>query len=640
MSETTAKDDRELDSPGFVGKFLALAGPYWTGEQKWKAWWLTGALIVLTGCQVLIPVGINLWSQKLFDALEARAMERILPLVGLLGGIILANMVVTTVHLRFRRRLQVGWRDWVSRRVLNEWMRRGRHYLVGFMPGEHDNPDGRIAEDVRITTEYAVDLAHSLLYCLALLASFTHILWSLSGTARIALGDIVIPIPGYLVWLALAYAAVGTTVAILLGRPLVRAVNNRQTREADFRFGLVRVRESSEAVALIKGETLERRRLIDLFGALKAAWDRQTRALIHIFLFTSSYSVLSTAFPLLVAAPRYIAGQISLGVLMQTAQAFQQMQAALSWPVDNLSKAAEWKASVERVLGLHDALGEVDRDIAARNGDRLAVVTGAASVLAFRDVSLANPDGKAVIVGFSADITLGEHVLISGDPSAALTLFKAVAGLWPWGRGRIELPGDGAVFFMPQNPYFPQGGLRGAVAYPSEAHAFADEDVREALERVGLGHLTQRLDDEAAWEKTLPLDERQRLGFARLLLHRPNWIFIQEATDAQNTEGEARLMGLLSETFMGATILTVSRHAGLEAWHRRKLVLTRSDSGQILIKDRRKVRRPSRSTRLYDRLAAILNDYRKPAPRAGGECFIGDGEQTCEDETAPPPGKR
>lgn len=640
MSETTTKNDAEMVSPGFVGKFLALAGPYWTGEQKWKAWWLTGALIVLTGCQVLIPVGINLWSQKLFDALEARAMERILPLVGMLGGIILANMVVTTTHLRFRRRLQVGWRDWVSRRVLNEWMRRGRHYLVGFMPGEHDNPDGRIAEDIRITTEYAVDLAHSLLYCLALLASFTHILWSLSGTARIALGGVVIPIPGYLVWLALAYAAVGTTVAVLLGRPLVRAVNNRQTREADFRFGLVRVRESSEAVALIKGETLERRRLIDLFSALKAAWDRQTRALVHIFLFTSSYSVLSTAFPLLVAAPRFITGEISLGVLMQTAQAFQQMQAALSWPIDNLAKAAEWKASVERILGLRDALSEIDLDLAARNGDRLTVVTGAASVLAFRDVSLASPDGNAVIIGFSAEITLGEHVLISGDPSAALTLFKAAAGLWPWGRGQIELPVDGAVFFMPQNPYFPQGKLRGAVAYPAEGRTFADEDIREALERVELSHLTQRLDDEEAWEKVLPLDVRQRLGFVRLLLHRPNWIFIQEATDAQSAEGEAQLMAMLNEMFEDATVLTVSRHAGLEVWHRRKLVLTRSDSGLILVKDRRKIRRPSQSTRLYDRLAAVLKDYRKPAPRTGGECFIGDGEQVCEDETLPPPGKR
>lgn len=603
---------------GFARRFLSLAGGYWR-EERLKAWWLTGTLVVLTVFQVLIPIAINLWSQRLFDALEQRATDRFLVLIGALGGIILANMVVTTTHLRFRRRLQVGWRRWLTRRVLDAWMQRGRHYLVNYLPGEHDNPDGRIAEDVRITTEYAIDLAHSLFYCLLLLVSFTNILWQLSGPAEFTLFGIDFHIPGHLVWIALVYAFIGTTVAVALGRPLVNTVNRRQTREADFRFGLARVRESSEAIALIQGEADERRRFVDLFQMLKDAWDRQTSALVNIFLFTSSYSVLSTAFPILVAAPRYMSGSISLGVLMQTAQAFQQMEAALSWPIDNLAKGAEWKASVERVMGLHDSLSQLDREIAEANGNRIAVVTGDQPALAFRDVSVATPDGRVVISGFSAEIPLGEHVLIADDAGAAMILFKVVAGLWPWGRGRVELPSDGSIFFMPQQPYLPVGSLRAAISYP--APPFPDEAISGALASVGLGPLAARLDEVAAWDKTLTLNERQRASFARLLLHRPNWIFNQEATDSLGAAGEEELMPLFDQIFAQATVLTVGRGPRLEAYHKRKLILEKSAEGLILVKDRGPggQRIQPAPWRLYKRLAAIL---RLRARKATGGLFF------------------
>ena len=259
-------------------------------------------------------------------------MQRFEALNGILFLIIVGNVLVTTTHLRVKRRLQVAWRQWLTYRVFREWMSGGRQYLLNLMPGDHDNPDGRIAEDIRITTEAAIDLAHSLFYSL-LLISFTQILWSLSGPVLTTLGGLEVPFLGHLVWLAVIYSGVGAVVARALGKPLVRAVDRRQTDEANFRFGLVHARENAMAIALLYGETGERRHFRSLFRRVVQAWDGQTWVLTKLMYFSSSWSVLSMAFPFLVAAPRYIAGTITLGMLMQTSQAFGQRTAALFWPI-------------------------------------------------------------------------------------------------------------------------------------------------------------------------------------------------------------------------------------------------------------------------------------------------------------------
>ncbi len=363
MSAESKKSERAAPGPagsrGFVRSFWRLAGPYWRSERGRVAWAVTLAVVALTGAQVAVPVAINLWSERLFDALEQRAMAEFLWMIGALLVILAANVVITTVHLWLKRRLQVDWRAWLTRRLTDEWMRGGRHYELTLIPGDHDNPDGRIAEDVRIATEYAIDLAHSLLYCLLLLVSFAQILWALSGSPHLALAGVSLYLPGHLVWVALVYAGVGTAATFLLGRPLVAAANLRQVREASFRFGLAHAREGSLSIAQLRAEAAERRRLGALFREAVRAWDDQTRALRNLFVFSSGWTVLSQAFPILIAAPRYIAGTITLGVLMQTAQAFQQMVAALAWPIDNLPKVAEWRASAGRVLGLHRAIGRL-----------------------------------------------------------------------------------------------------------------------------------------------------------------------------------------------------------------------------------------------------------------------------------------
>jgi putative ATP-binding cassette transporter len=597
----------------FLGRFFRLAGPYWVSDQKWKARGLTAALTLLTVAQVVVPVAVNKWSQKLFDALEQRSMDDLLMLAGMLVIIIFSNMAIVTLHLTAKRNLQLGWRRWLTRTILDDWMRDGRHYQVTHMPGEHDNPDGRIAEDARITTEYAVNLAHSLFYCVLLLISFTQILWTLSGPAEVHLGTYALTIPGHLVWVALLYAAAGTSIALLLGRPLVWAANRRQTCEANYRFGLVRARENSEAIALIHGDQDERRRFTDLFVGVADAWSRQTSALAHLSLFTAGYSVLSTAFPVMVAAPRYISGSISLGVLMQTAQAFQQMQGALSWPIDNLGMGADWKASVERVLGLRTALSQLEAEVSHADGERILVQTAEEPVLRFEKLAIANPDGRLVIHDFDAEVRTGERVLISGDPSAAVKLFKVVAGLWPWGRGRVELPGDASIFFMPQRPYLPVGSLRHSLGYPALPGAFEDNQIIDALNAAGMEQLAPRLDERGAWEKMFSQGELQRLGFARLLLHRPNWIFIQEATDGLDPEGEDEMMRLVQAEFPNATILTVGYHASLEAYHQRKMVIVRSADGLALIEDRRRAERQSGRPKrgLYGHLLRVLQSARK-----------------------------
>jgi putative ATP-binding cassette transporter len=365
---------------------------------------------------------------------------------------------------------------------------------------------------------------------------------------------------------------------MIVGQPLVRAVNRRQSFEADFRFGLARVRENAQSVALLHGESDERQRLCGLLGGVRLGWHGQTRALSNMMVFSATYSVLSAAFPILVAAPRYIAGAISLGVLMQTAQAFQQTVAALSWPIDNLPRAAEWKASVERVLGLHDALRELDREIGGAESERILVDRSETEhSLSFRGVTIADPDGAIVIKPFDLEIMPGERVLIVGDPGAAIRLFKAVARVWPWGRGRIGLPAHTRVFFMPQHPYLPRGSLRATLSYPEPPETVPDDHAGAALARVGLGHLMPRLDEDAVWDEVLAMAEQQRLGFARLLVRRPDWIFIDEATASLDAAGEEDMMRLLDEEFSKATLLTIGSHTGLEAHHRRKLHLIRTN---------------------------------------------------------------
>jgi len=370
-------------SNGFFIQFIRLAGPFWHSENKSTIRSLTLALFMLTVMQIGIAVVITVWSADLFNALEQRSMSGLFTQIGLIALIFAANIAVTTAHFKVKRRLQLDWRSWLTHHLISKWMTDGRHYLVTHIQGTHDNPDGRIAEDIRIATEAAIDLCHSLVYCSLVLISFTKILWTLSGTVTLDLLFIEIPVYGHLVWLAIIYAACASSLGWWLGRPYTMATDARQTVEANFRFGLVTARENSLAIALVHGEGNERRRFIGLFKDIVHAWQRQTLAWSHLFMLTSGYSVLSMAFPILVSAPRYILGSISLGALMQSAQAFQQTAGALSWPVDNMARVAEWRASVERVLGLVNGLDRLEQEIVLHDPHRIHLKKNRTGCFAF-----------------------------------------------------------------------------------------------------------------------------------------------------------------------------------------------------------------------------------------------------------------
>jgi putative ATP-binding cassette transporter len=349
--------------PGFVRRVLRLAVPYWHAEHRWRVRGAVVALLALTVAQVGLAVWINHWNRDLFDALERRALREVLAQAAVFVAILVSSIVVTGVHLMVKRWLQLDWRRWLASVLLGHWMADGRHHRLALRPGEHDNPDARIAEDVRIATETAVALAHGATYALLSFLVFVPILWDVSGTIRVPGIDVLVP--GYLVLLAFLYSAAGVLLGWRFGRPLVRATDALQGAEADYRFGLARMRDRSESIAMLRGEPAEREGAARRFVRIVREWNRQSIAYAGLVGFTTGYGALLPVFPLLVAAPQYVLGTVSLGMLMQGAQAFQRLALALSWPTDNLGEIARTRASVERVLALHDALRRLDADASA-----------------------------------------------------------------------------------------------------------------------------------------------------------------------------------------------------------------------------------------------------------------------------------
>ncbi len=565
----------------FFSPFLRLSLPYWTGEGRWRPRIVVVALLLVVIAQVALAIRLNLWSADLFDALERHATDRALAQIGIFTLIVLGMMATNTLHLLLRRHLQFDWRRWLTARVVGNWMAEARHYQADLIPGDHANPDGRIAEDIRIAVEGAIDLAASLLYCVLVLITFVGILWSLSGWINLA----GVPVPGHLVILAILYAGIGAAVAFVLGRPLVRATDVRQTREADFRFGLVRSRENAEPIALARGELTERERLVELFETIRRSWREQSTGLARLVVLSSGYTAVAGVLPLLVGTPRFLVGALTLGALMQSAQAFQQVTSALSWPVDNLPRIAEWSASVERVLALEEAVQTVTLE-AARTGDtaiNLSRLPG--SPLGLHALWVAAPDGTAMLADLNLEVGPAEHVLVDGDADAAGAFFRVLAGIWPWGRGRVDLPADTEMSAVGRRPYLPEGTLRRALLFPAPPQDYPDEAIVQALSQAGLDALAERLDEQGDWGRTLGGGELQRLSFARLVLHRPNWIVLGDATDALDAEVADAMLRLISDQLPGSAIIVIGRHPGSAEAFNRRMTLQRDADGTILLNE-------------------------------------------------------
>jgi putative ATP-binding cassette transporter len=576
-------------APSALAGLFALSRP-WLG--RWRTRLALLLLLALTLVQVLLAVGLNLWSARFFDALERRDLGRLSEAVLLFALLLAAIALSNAAHLAAKRGIALGWRKALTERLLGTWLAEGRHWRIAQLADSPDNPDGRIAEDIRVATEHAIELLATLVYCVALLSAFIGILWSLSGSVTV-LG---VPIPGHMVWLALAYAAAGAAAAFLLGRSISAATEERQAAEAYFRFGLARARAEGEGLALAQGEGLAREALHGRFRALGAAWNRQTAGLRNLLGFQSAYVTLAPIFPLLVAAPRHLAGDLSLGGLMQTAQGFQQAVSALSWPVDQTARLAEWHASVDRLLALEEAAEAADE-----GGGLLRVQQGGA--LGLHAVLLRAPDGAALAAPVSALVPPGGRAALCGEPRAVNALGFAIAGLWPWGEGRILRPKDARVMGLPREPWLPEGTLRFLLAPAGDVPAAA---LAAALEEVGLSALVPRLDEAADWAHELEPADRLRLAWARLLLARPGLVVAEELAGALPPEELHRLAALL-EAALPEAILLAPESAGLPGAARIELAPPAGLPASGAARARRRPRQ--------DRLLAWLRRGFGPTPR-------------------------
>jgi len=555
----------------FLADFRSLAAPYWSSEERWRARSLLTLVVGLSLGQVYLLVLLNTWYQQFYDALQSfdqaafgRLILRFLALA--------ACYIATAVYgLYLRQMLEIRWRRWLTDRWIGDWLADRAYYLMRHVETGTDNPDQRIAEDLRLFVAASLELSLDLLSSLVTLASFIGILWTISGS--LAIPGTALEVPAYMVWAALLYALLGSWLTHRVGRPLARLNFLQQRYEADFRFGLVRLRESAEGVALYRGEADEAHRLSERFSDVWRNWWEIMRRRKKLGSLTAGYAQAATLFPFIVAAPRYFAKQIQLGGLMQISNAFGRVQDSLSWFVSAYVGLSEWKATVDRLITFRRALVAVR--VTAATGGEIALETGGDGAVALRGLTLALPDGTALLRGVDAKLECGEPVLITGPSgSGKSTLFRALAGIWPFGAGRIERPAAAACLFLPQKPYLPIGTLRGAVSYPSRDGTFSDEELRRRLRECRLEHLADRLDESEHWEQRLSPGEQQRLSFARALLQRPDWLFLDEASSALDAEMEGQLYALLERELRETTWVSIAHRAELARFHRRRISFT------------------------------------------------------------------
>jgi putative ATP-binding cassette transporter len=569
---------RVNDSRSFLARAWALAVPYYRGDEKWSARGLLASVIALDLLRVALSVQLNYWNRGFYTALQEKDWDGFIGLL-LLGKtsaagwapgftlLAFTSVAIAVYRVYLNQGLRMRWRRWMTQRYLNEWLTDQAYYRISLLAGSEaaagtDNPDQRIAEDLRDFTDNTLALGLGLLSSTVTLVSFVAILWSLSGPLDL----FGVSIPGFMVWIALIYAAIGTVATHYVGRKLTDLDFQQQRREADFRFGLARLRENVEGIALLGGEAREASELTARFSGIVANWwdiMRRTRLLNAV---TAGYGQASVIFPFVLAAPRYFAGAIPLGGLTQTSSAFGQVEGALSFFVSAYPSIASWRATVTRLLLFHDAMATASRGGAATVDTEAGGTDWRASGL-----KIALPDGSPVLDADGFSLRAGESVVVTGaSGSGKSTLLRVLAGIWPYAAGKLHRPPQPAMF-LPQRPYLPLGTLRAALTYPATTAGATDTALREALAAVGLGPLAARLDEEDHWALRLSGGEQQRLSFARALLVRPRWLFLDEATSNLDTAAEAALYDAARDRLSDTTIVSVTHREAVAAWHARRL---------------------------------------------------------------------
>jgi putative ATP-binding cassette transporter len=561
---------------GFVSSLSTiwrLAVPYFQSEDRWPGRILLAALVATQLSLVGIAVLLNAWYNKFYNALQDRNWDAFVHQLLYFCILAAAAVVLEVYQLYLNQWLQIRWRRWMTKRYLVHWLEGATHYRMQLLGDAADNPDQRIAEDIRMFIERSLTIGIGLISAIVTLASFIVILWTLSAAAPFDMFGMFVPIPGYLVWAALIYAILGTAFTHLIGWPLVQLNFNQQRYEADFRFNLVRVRENSEQIALLAGETAETDRLLTRFGKVVANWHLIMSRQKRLTFFTTGYTRLALVFPFIVASPAYFAGVMQLGGLLQTAGAFNSVETALSFFITVYRDLAEWRAVIARLDGFDRSIGIARA--AAVTPPRVDVVSHATKTgLTIQGLSVQLPNGTPLVTSDDLVIEAGERTLVTGISGCGKsTFFRAIAGVWPFGAGRIEVPRGAKLMMLPQRPYFPVDNLESAVIYPAESGAFPPERIAEVLRDVGLPALAQRLSEEAHWGRILSLGEQQRLGIARAILHAPDYLFLDEATASLDEPSEDKMYRLLHERLPRATIVSIGHRSTLAVFHDRRLAL-------------------------------------------------------------------
>ena len=561
-----------MQTTGFLKAFWALTKPYWVSEKRGVGLTLLATAVGLALMTVWLDLQFTSWYRDFYNTFESRDQLAFWHLVGAFALLATLWVFTNVYQVYFQQMLIIEWRSWLTDHLLDEWTRHQAHYRMQLLDRGTDNPDQRIAEDLRLFVDLTLSLSIGLLTAVTTLVVFVDLLWTLSGTTEL-LG---VSIPGFLVWVALGYAIAGTVLTHLIGRPLIALDFNQQRFEADFRYSLVRLRENSEGVALYRGEAEEVGGLRHRFAAVIGNWWALMRRQKKLGAFTFAYRQAAVILPLVVMAPRFFAGQIQLGVIFQTNAAFGSVHSSLAWFITAYATFAQWKATVNRLLGFTAALERVRRETGETSGERMA---GSDDALALEQMGLALPQGQSLLQPTTLAFKPNEDTLITGlSGSGKSTLFRALAGIWPYWKGRIRLPKGAKLLFLPQKPYLPIGSLKRAVSYPDDPAKFSDEDVLQALDAVGLPHLKERLERSENWAQLLSGGEQQRLAFARALLYRPDWLFLDEATAALPDADQDRLYRLLKERLPDTTLVSIGHREALAAHHDQRLVF---GSGQL-----------------------------------------------------------
>jgi putative ATP-binding cassette transporter len=584
-AQSPAADD--LRRRVLLRRFWKSARGFWGKRGHRLAWPLSGAICLIIILNLVTMYGMNIWNRGIFDALEKRSSGRVFELALIYVPLLAVSVGLAIIQVYARMTTQRHWRAWLSNHLVDRWLANGRYYQLNLVSGDHQNPEFRIADDVRVATEAPVDFATGVISALLSAVTFILVLWTIGGALEFSIGGLHVEIPGFLVIAAVIYSAMASGAMVLIGRRFVPVSENKNQAEAEYRYVLTRLRENGESIALIHGEEEERAGVGRALTSVLRLWRDICLQTMKTTVVSQTSGYIAPILPVLLCAPKYLDGSMSLGQVMQAASAFTIVQAAFNWLVDNYPRLADWTASARRVSTLMLSLDALER---AEGGEGISRIEhshdGQGAALRLRHLSVTLDDGTAVVDEAEVAIMPGERVLIAGESGTGKsTLIRAIAGLWPWGDGKIEVRQDAKIIFLPQRPYVPIGSLRRAATYPDAAESRSLEEIASAFKQVGLDHLIERIDETGPWDQTLSGGEKQRLAFARIVLHNPDIVVLDEATSALDPQSQDTLMELLVRQPEHTTLISVGHRPELESFHSRKIVLERRRGGTRLVSD-------------------------------------------------------